>query len=69
MDFWTAMIVIVPIVLSFELIKYGIKMKHQKPAGLGKEADSKLEQLEKRVESLESLIIDLERDKRFRDLE
>jgi hypothetical protein len=68
MDIWTAAIVIVPTVLSFELIKYAIKMKHQRPAGLNKNAESKLEQLERRIESLESIIIDLERDKRFRDL-
>lgn len=69
MDFWTAVIAIVSIGCTLELVKYAIKMKHSRPVdGLKPGANAKLEQLEKRIESLESIIIDLEKDKRFRDL-
>lgn len=69
MDFWTAAISIITIVFTFVLILTGMKMRHQKPADVDRISAAKLEQLEKRIESLESIIIDLEKDKRFRDLE
>lgn len=68
MDFWTAIVAIVAIAIPFEFVKYAIKIKHQKKEEMSTDSEEKLEKLTRRVESLESIIIDLEKDRRYRDL-
>lgn len=65
---WTAITFIVLITMIAEVFKYNIKLKNQR-APEGKPINNdKLERLERRIESLETIIIDLEKDQRFKDL-
>jgi hypothetical protein len=66
MDFWTAIVAIVTIsVVAGVIIEVSkAKSKHSEDSN----TDSKLDELERRIESLESIIIELERDKKYRDL-
>jgi hypothetical protein len=66
MDFWTAAVAIVSIVMIAEIIKAqsktGGSKKHKS------EQDAKMADLERRIQSLETIVIDLDKEKRFRDL-
>lgn len=67
-DMWPAIVSIVFIAMIAEVIKYNIKMKNQRPTEEKAPHSNKIDQLERRIESLESIIIELDKDRRFRDL-
>lgn len=67
MDFWTAIVAIVAIIFGTQMISVRHKNK-MKAKDLDENSIGKLEELERRIESLETLIIELEKDKKFRDL-
>lgn len=67
MTMWAAIVLIVAIVIIGETVTKVAKMKN-KESGSGKNLDPKIEDLEKRIESLESIVIDLERDRKYREL-
>ena len=66
MSMWTAIVAIVAFGLIAEVIKTSLKAKHKNQDA--NVSSAKLEELERRIESLESIIIDLEKDRRYRDL-
>ncbi len=68
MDFWTAVVSIAAIAIPFEFVKFAIRQKHKSKEMTPAVPDSKVKDLEQRIQSLETLIIDLEREKKFRDL-
>ena len=67
MDFWTAIVAIVAIVFVTHMITTRHKNKLD-AKDLDQNSVGKLKELERRIESLETLIIDLEKEKKFRDL-
>lgn len=67
MDFWTAAVIIVAIVSVSSTIQSRQK-KRRKEAGMDTKTRNRIDELERRVESLETLVIDLDKEQRFRDL-
>ena len=68
MDFWTAVVAIASIAIPFEFVKFVIRQKYKSKEMTPSVPDSKVKDLEQRIQSLETLIIDLERENKFRDL-
>jgi hypothetical protein len=66
MDFWTAIVAIVSVSVIAGVIIETAKAKSARKES--PETERKLDELERRIESLESIIIELDRDKKYRDL-
>jgi hypothetical protein len=67
MDFWTAIVIIIAIVFITGTIQSRHKLR-AKDGQVDSTALRRIEELERRVESLETLVIDLDKEQRFRDL-
>jgi len=67
MDFWSAIVAIMAIIFMAEIVKHraNVKIKTQQ---LDPKATSKIEELEKRIQSLETIILEMDKENRFRDL-
>ncbi|MCG8525602.1 MAG: hypothetical protein MI748_04425 [Opitutales bacterium] len=69
MDMWTAIVAIVAIVFIAEIFKGKVSNKKKKEAQEVSAARSaKIDELERRIQSLETIIIDYDRDRKYRDL-
>jgi hypothetical protein len=66
MDFWTAAVAIVAII--FISTNLQARYKARQGQALDKPGKERIDALERRVESLETLVLELDKEKRFRDL-
>lgn len=67
MDFWSAIVIIVAIIFVSATIQSRHKSR-PKDGEVDSSALRRIDELERRVESLETLVIDLDKEQRFRDL-
>lgn len=71
MTFWTAIVVIVGIGAILEIVKHKHKVDAKKGDNPGLSADlsGKYERMEKRLANLETIMLEKEKEQKFRDIE